>query len=464
MINVSVLLLSKEECTINGFAPSRGAVLIFVPGMDDINRVEQFIKHKLPNAGFVYCQLHSEIALEQQMRVFQRCQAGERKIIISTSIAESSITVHDIKFVVDFCLTKAPYTDELTHFTSLELAWATRSNTKQRCGRAGRVDRGIYFCLVDKEFYSSLREFPSPAIEREPLDKVILNIKRFSDNQPPKKVLSMALTVPDLSNIESTINVLKQVGALTLYKKGEACSYDGDLTFAGEIMASLPVDIRLGKLIVMGHAFGRLKEAIIIAAGLSVKNIINKFYKSNLEFYKRMFELSGGLMCDFNAILNLYLLSEQDRRMKKKAKNNKTTDILSKNGVLDKNHLREMNQIIKQIEHRLESFGIKCEASDLNDDAFNPRKRVADEMSALDQYYIIKFMCAAAFYPNYFRTHVEEDNDHIIRMLNGKNPKTTVSVKSTFRFCSLSTCIRLEHNFFCLFLSLNKSCSLKVEK
>lgn len=242
--------------TIRGFAAQRGAILVFVPGMHEIERVQKYIETSRPNSQLVFCQLHSEIALEQQMLAFQKAHAGQRKIIISTSIAESSITVPDIRFVIDFCLTKQTFTDELTNYTSLELCWAPRSGLKQRQGRAGRVERGCYYALIRRGFHDKLAEFPEPAIFREPLDKVILNAKRVDKTMSPREILSLCLSVPRLDDLERTIVKLKECGALTLFKRvtdsngrvrNECCMKDGNLTFAGEIMARLPVDTRLGR-------------------------------------------------------------------------------------------------------------------------------------------------------------------------------------------------------------------------
>lgn len=223
--------------------------------MEEILRVQDYLKTNRPNSGFVFCQLHSEIALDQQMQVFKRASPGQRKIIISTSIAESSITVPDVKFVVDFCLTKQTFTDEITNYTSLEMCWASKSNLEQRRGRAGRVENGIYYALVSEELYSRFSDFPGPAIYREPLDKVVLNAKRICKKMAPKNILSLCLSVPRLNDLERTVIKLKECGALTLYKRNtgddgrvrmEMSMYDGNLTFSGEIMACLPVDTRLG--------------------------------------------------------------------------------------------------------------------------------------------------------------------------------------------------------------------------
>ncbi len=139
--------------TINGLPCKRGSVLMFVPGLNDIGRVESYLREEYSNLKLEFeyfylllnqlilkndlslriLTLHSDFSVDKQKEVFKECAAGVRKVIISTSIAESSITVPDVKYVVDFCLTKSLYCDQdATNYTSLRLEWATKSSMDQR--------------------------------------------------------------------------------------------------------------------------------------------------------------------------------------------------------------------------------------------------------------------------------------------------------------------------------------------
>ena len=146
---------------------------------------------------------------------------------------------------------------------------------------------------------------------REPLSSVVLNVKRLQQAGEPKRILSLAIQPPKLNDIERTILLLKEVGALTLKIQHSNGTFtnnpcDGDLTYVGRVMANLPIDVRFSKLILLGHAFGKLKEAIIIAAGLSTKTIFTCYFKSNLESFKTKWAWSNGWMCDSICILNAY--------------------------------------------------------------------------------------------------------------------------------------------------------------
>jgi ATP-dependent RNA helicase TDRD9 len=208
------------------------------------------------------------------------------KVIISTKIAESSITVPDIKYVIDFCLTKELYCDPATNYTHLRVEWASKANLDQRSGRAGRVSDGICYRLITRQFYQELADYSTPAILREPLDKVILNVKRLKQPGEPRKILSLALQPPKLTDIDRTLLNLKEVGALTLKTKASLVSdkftpNDGDLTYVGFVMSSLPIDVHMTKLILLGHVFGKLRDAIVIAAGLSNKVILKNMFIIN---------------------------------------------------------------------------------------------------------------------------------------------------------------------------------------
>lgn len=96
-------------------------------------------------------------------------------MIIATNIAESSITIPDVKYVIDFMLTKELFYDPQTKSESLVLSWVSKASSKQRAGRAGRVQDGVVFRLCTETFYkNAIPEYPKPEMQRCPLEKLIL--------------------------------------------------------------------------------------------------------------------------------------------------------------------------------------------------------------------------------------------------------------------------------------------------
>ncbi|XP_068210369.1 ATP-dependent RNA helicase TDRD9-like [Palaemon carinicauda] len=135
------------------FTFNRGAVLIFLPGLLEIERLITYMEKDKARYQWDLYPLHSSITQEEQQKVFSVSRPAFRKIILSTNIAESSITVQDIKYVVDFCLTKILTCDVVTNYTSLKLSWASKASCKQRAGRSGRVSDGRVYRLVPRWFF-----------------------------------------------------------------------------------------------------------------------------------------------------------------------------------------------------------------------------------------------------------------------------------------------------------------------
>lgn len=124
-------------------------------------------------------------------------------------------------------------------------------------------------------------EFSTPEMLRCPLENVVLKAKLL-DMGPPPDILGLAMSPPNLSDIHNTILTLKEVGALYKTVNGNYSVQDGDITFMGRIMAALPLNIRLSRLIVFGYIFSILEEAIIIGG---LKEILNCFMKIEFSFF-----------------------------------------------------------------------------------------------------------------------------------------------------------------------------------
>lgn len=171
---------------------------------------------------------------------------------------------HAFDTVIDFCLTRTLVMNPLTNFPSLQLAWASRDNCEQRAGRTGRVTNGWCIRLVSRNFYNNeLRQSAQAELVTSPLENIILKTKQLNLGSP-EEVLALALDKPYLDEIHNAVLRLKEMGAMLTTTRGKTISRDGDITYIGEIMSRLPIDVKLSKLIALGYCFGVLEECIVI--------------------------------------------------------------------------------------------------------------------------------------------------------------------------------------------------------
>ncbi|KAG7166276.1 ATP-dependent RNA helicase TDRD9-like 1, partial [Homarus americanus] len=132
---------------------TRGAVLVFLPGLFQIECLIDHLGERAERYKWQLFPLHSSITHEEQQLAFSTQPKGFRKIILSTNIAESSVTITDIKYVIDFCLTKVLTYDSATNYTSLKMDWSSQASCQQKAGRCGRVSSGRVYRLIPQSFF-----------------------------------------------------------------------------------------------------------------------------------------------------------------------------------------------------------------------------------------------------------------------------------------------------------------------
>ncbi|XP_022604934.1 putative ATP-dependent RNA helicase DHX57 [Seriola dumerili] len=248
-----------------------GAVLVFLPGLAEIKMLyEQLQSNRMfNNRGATRCvvyPLHSTLSNEEQQAVFSRPPEGVTKIIISTNIAETSVTIDDVVYVIDSGKMKEKRYDASKSMESLEDSWVSRANALQRKGRAGRVASGVCFHLFTSHcFQHQLAEQQLPEIQRVPLEQLCLRIKVLDvfAEQTLESVYSRLIEPPAMGSLDAAKQRLQDLGALTA---------DERLTPLGYHLACLPVDVRIGKLMLFGAIFRCLDPALTIAASLAFKS------------------------------------------------------------------------------------------------------------------------------------------------------------------------------------------------
>ncbi|VEN34109.1 unnamed protein product [Callosobruchus maculatus] len=425
LVNVMDRLDNKDTVTGKQIV---GSVLVFLPGINEIeeahSRLIRYAAEKKSRDGsasegghieWTIIPLHSSLPNDDQALVFQPAKPNHRKVILSTNIAESSITVPDSYYVIDFCLTKVMTVDPVTKYMSLKLEWASHTNCEQRAGRVGRIGDGRVYRLVSSEFYKKMPEKSIPEMLRAPLERVVLQSKMLNLNDTPRQILALALNPPNLKNIEMTIFGLKEIGGLLQTCRGTYTASDGDITFLGTVMANLPLDVRLSKLILLGYLFSCLDEAIIMAAGCSIQNIFSIPFQQRLNAYKKLLEWADGSYSDLIALLNVYRVWRACKR------DNQFENIHAEyrwcqRHLISLKGLREWSLLVTEITQRLEHMNIQKIPGQV--------QLIHDEKPL-----ILKLIAAGAFYPNYFIRDPDAaqlNERDTVKIVGGRNPLKTI--------------------------------------
>ena len=214
-------------------------------------------------SGWLIYSLHSTISSEDQQQAFLIPPQGMRKIVLSTNITETSVTIPDIVCVIDTAKHKEMRYDERRQLSRLIQAFISRANAKQRRGRAGRVQEGICFHLITKHRHDNMiAPQQTPEMLRLSLQELCMRVK-ICKMGGIEYTLSQALDPPSAKNIRRAIDALIEVNALTSAE---------ELTDLGKQLAKLPLDAHLGKLVLMASVFGCLDFALTVAAFLSSKS------------------------------------------------------------------------------------------------------------------------------------------------------------------------------------------------
>ncbi|GAQ84373.1 helicase domain-containing protein [Klebsormidium nitens] len=244
-----------------------GAVLVFLPGIAEIqsllDRLSASRRFGTPEKSQWLLPLHSSVSPSEQRRAFQTPPPGIRKVVVATNIAETSITIPDVVVVIDSGRQKEQRYDAKRGMASLVEAWVSKANARQRAGRAGRVRPGTCFTLYTRRrLESQMRPFQAPEMARVPLAELCLQVKLLKLGTAGE-VLAKAIEPPKAESVEAAVGSLREVGALD--EKEE-------LTPLGHHLAALPVDARIGKIMIYGAIFGCLSPALTVAACLSYKS------------------------------------------------------------------------------------------------------------------------------------------------------------------------------------------------
>ncbi|KAI8342400.1 P-loop containing nucleoside triphosphate hydrolase protein [Chlamydoabsidia padenii] len=239
----------------------RGDMLIFLSGINEITSLEQELKiYAEQTRKWIILILHSSVAIDDQEKIFDIPPQGIRKCIISSNIAETSVTIDGIRFIVDSGKVKESSHEAITNSKKLSEFWISKASAKQRAGRAGRTGPGECYRLYSENEYLHLNDYSVPEIQRGALESILLNIKALQLGDP--RTFDY-IEAPSSDAIEASVQLLQNLGALDESER---------ITNLGMVLANLPVDAVIGKMILLGYILNIGNPTLTMVACMSVQS------------------------------------------------------------------------------------------------------------------------------------------------------------------------------------------------
>jgi len=240
------------------------AILIFAPGADEISRIVRALENSPHLAaaapgGIRALPLHGGLPPSHQTRVFERPPPGVLKIVVSTNVAETSITIDDVVCVIDTGRVKEMRFDAQRGIARLQETWVSQASAKQRRGRAGRVRPGVCYRLFSKSTWNrSMPVDTPPEVARAPLQALVMDVKGILSDADAGTALAKMISPPNAAAINQAVTSLERVGALD--------PISGALTPLGRHLTRMPCDPRVGKMLIFGAMLRCLDPILTVAA------------------------------------------------------------------------------------------------------------------------------------------------------------------------------------------------------
>ncbi|MDX2117982.1 MAG: ATP-dependent RNA helicase HrpA, partial [Planctomycetota bacterium] len=316
-----------------------GDVLVFLPGEREIRETAEALrKHHPPGSEIL--PLYARLSAEEQMKVF--APSPGRRIVLATNVAETSLTVPGIRYVVDTGVARVSRYSARTKVQRLPIEAISKASADQRKGRCGRVGPGICIRLYSEQDFAARADFTEPEILRTNLASVILQMKAL--RLGPIEEFPF-VEPPDSRLIRDGYDTLQELGAI---------DDRGELTRLGVDLAKLPVDPRLGRMILAAEREGSLREVLVIAAALSVQDPRDR-PQDKRDAADAAHATLGDERSDFLAYLSLWKLVREQERHLSHSKFRKWC----KEKFLSFNRLREWEDIHRQLHAQILEIGHK---------------------------------------------------------------------------------------------------------
>lgn len=285
---------------------SEGAVLIFLPGYEEIMNIRDRIMYNdsrfAASGKFEVYTLHSSMQSGDQRRVFFRPPSGKRKIVLSTNLAETSITIDDIVFVIDTGKVKVKSFDAVTGVSALKAEWVPQASAIQRKGRAGRCREGICYHLYSRQRYELFEKYQIPEIFRVPLEELCLQSKNLAPTGfSIAEFIGQVPEAPKLHVIQRAVKMLQWMDALDPWE---------NVTDLGRLLLELPVEPRAGKMLLTATVLHCLDPVLTIVCCLSHRDpfLLPADPNEKKVAAARKLELAAGTLSDHMAMLRAFNL------------------------------------------------------------------------------------------------------------------------------------------------------------
>jgi ATP-dependent helicase HrpB len=238
-----------------------GSVLAFLPGAAEIRRTQNFLGERVHDASIEIVPLFGALDAGVQDRAIAPAPKGQRKVVLATSIAETSLTIEGVRIVVDSGVARVPRYEPDIGLTRLETVRASRAAVDQRRGRAGRTEPGVCYRLWDEPQTASLAAYTQPEILSADLSSLVLDLAQWGVSDPATLAFLDSPPAPALKEARS---LLSELGAL---------DGDGRITAEGKSLRALALPPRLARMIVDSHRLGAGEDAADIAAILTERGL-----------------------------------------------------------------------------------------------------------------------------------------------------------------------------------------------
>ena len=238
-----------------------GSLLVFLPGAGEIRRTESLLKERISDATVDIVALYGALDAREQDRAISPSPPGRRKVVLATSIAETSLTIEGVRVVIDSGLSRVPRYEPDVGITRLETVRVSRAAADQRRGRAGRVEPGVCYRLWDAPQTASLEAYTRPEILSADLSSFVLDLAQWGVSDPGKLAF---LDPPPRAALSEAKTLLAELGAID----------DGDrITEEGRKLRALPLPPRLARMVVDAAAEGAGELAAGIAAVVTERGL-----------------------------------------------------------------------------------------------------------------------------------------------------------------------------------------------